>query len=268
VARLAERGELFLEDSLSSLLPASLLGIVRRRYDVDRITVTHLLSHRSGLRCHTEDPRFLSDILADPGRRWTAAEQVTRAVAMGPPWGPPGELAVYSDTGYVLLGAILERVAEQKLGPALRQLVDYGALGLSSTWFETAEPARSVLPRVRQYVDARDATDWHPSMDLFGGGGLVSTVSDLARFYAALPSRSVFPVLSGTGSGEAALRSGLFEHALDGHQVFSHAGYWGTYACVVPDLNIGAAAMVNQQAAGSALREWVDRMISVCVRDL
>jgi len=49
------------------------------------------------------------------------------------------------------------------------------------------EPApRAALNRARQFIGALDVQSIHPSADLFGGGGLVSTLADLSRFLRAL----------------------------------------------------------------------------------
>ncbi|MEM6532274.1 MAG: serine hydrolase domain-containing protein [Myxococcota bacterium] len=270
VARLAELGKLALDASIGSYLPTSLSALLDRRYDVVSMSVAHLMSHSSGLRCHTDDPRFVADILDDPRRRWTREEQVMRAVALGDPWDRPGRTAVYSDTGYVLLGAIIEELTGDPLGPALRSLVDFENLGLSQTWFERSEVARSSLDPVHQYVGSLNSVGWDPSMDLFGGGGLISTVQDLARFYSALPSSSVFPILTATQvlPSSTPIRSGLFEERAAGHAVFSHAGYWGTFAAVVPDRNIAVAAMVNQRDAAGSLEELVRAIILNLIGDL
>lgn len=258
--RLGRQGVVELDGPVRGLLPADLHDLLHPVYDLDAMTLRHLMTHTSGLRCHTDDPRFVRDILADPERQWTRHEQVARAVAMGEPHAAPGENPYYSDTGYVVLGAVLERVTGLYLGPALRSIVGYGTLGLHATWFELSEPPATEEPRARQYTGDRDATDWHPSMDLHGGGGLVSTVQDLARFFSALSSMPELAEMRRTPTHYAGteLRAGLFERRLGGRTVLSHAGYWGTVAQLVPESGFAIAAAVTQRDAAHRLQDIVD----------
>ncbi|MEL6547905.1 MAG: serine hydrolase domain-containing protein [Myxococcota bacterium] len=259
-ARLSTREEIDLDESIAESLPGPLRNALEPVYDVRSISLRHLLTHSSGLRCHTDDPRFLQSILSNPHKLWTREEQVRRAVELGEPLHPPGREAYYSDTGYVILGGILEKLSGQSLGAALRSLVDYGRLGLHDTWFERQETPTSSTPRARQYSGDLDATDWDPSMDLFGGGGLVSTVRDLAHFFVSLGEMPELSVLRSTPVDRASteLRAGVFERVLSGRTVFGHAGYWGTVAQVVPERSLAVAAAVTQRDAAKRLQELVD----------
>ncbi len=262
LTRLGMQGVLDLDGPLGPVLPAELEALLSPVYDLEAITPRDLLTHCSGLRCHTDDPRFLRDILANPFRRWTREEQVARAVALGGPLGAPGKCPYYSDTGYVVLGAVLERSTGPSLGPALRSVVDYNALGLHGTWFELSEPPASAEPRARQYTGDDDATQWHPSMDLYGGGGLISTVRDLARFFSILPTLPELAEMRRTPASTACeLRAGLFERRVAGCTVLSHAGYWGTVAQVVPEAGFAIAAAVTQREAANRLQQVVDAVI-------
>src|SRR5206468_13081783 len=92
----------------------------------------------------------------------------------------------YSDTGYVLLGEILERQTGHSLAGAYRSLLGLDRLGLLHTYLETLEPTPAqATPRAHQYLGTTDTAGFDPSFDLYGGGGLVSTVNDLTRFYRA-----------------------------------------------------------------------------------
>lgn len=102
----------------------------------------------------------------------------------GRPYGVPGEVYHYPTTGYILLGEVLERLTALPLGAALRQLINYHGLGLTSTWLESLEepppwgpgtrPSGSMLaePRSRRTRPSKG----------YGASGLVSTMGDLARF--------------------------------------------------------------------------------------
>src|SRR5262249_12470151 len=124
-------------------------------------------------------------------RHWTRAEQLRFAMTHGHPLAAPGREFHYADTGYILLGEILERTTGRPLGSALASLLDYRKLGLNDTLLETPG-GREAGQRAHQYLGTLDTTAFDPSFDLYGGGGLVSTVDDLARFYAALLGGKVF----------------------------------------------------------------------------
>ncbi len=152
-------------------------GLARGGYDVQAIRVRHLLNHTAGLREHISEDR-LRRHGANPDRVWTAREQLDLAMAAGTPLTEPGAEFHYSDTGYILLGAMIERYTGQPLHAALRAMQRWDALGLQRTWFETHEPARA--PQAQQYWAGQPIRHWHPSFDLYGGGGLLATPADRA----------------------------------------------------------------------------------------
>lgn len=252
VLRLVEEGRLALTSPLTAVLGEESVQLLRDgRLRVEDLTVDHLLTHTSGLVDHATDPAYVADVLGEPGRAWTRHEQVKRAAELGP-LAPPATLVSYSDTGYVLLGEVLERATGRALGPAVRELVGLDRLGLAATWWEVDEEP-PVVPRVHQTVHGVPLSDVSPTVDLFGGGGLVSTTADLARFFAALVAGEVLGA-SGTRllltvtdlPGERpGLARGIFREEVGGSEWWSHGGFWGVYA--------GAAA--SGQAVGLCLSE-------------
>ena len=186
--RLWERARLDLDDPIAAHLPAEYVEmLVGDGYDPEAITVRHLLTHTAGIYDHTESPNYVDRIAIEPWHRWTPAEQVAAAMAWGDPYGGPGEVFRYSDTGYVLLGQVLERTAGKPLPATVRELVGFDRLGLRSTWWDTLEPRPSGVPkRAHQYDGEFDSYAVDASIDLYGGGGLAMTMGDLARFTRAL----------------------------------------------------------------------------------
>ncbi len=284
VLRLVEGGRLGLDDPVAGLLPAEAVGLLRGDgYDPDRVLVRHLLTHTSGLFDHTSSPRYEERILADPGHRWTPLEQLRCAMEWGQPLAAPGEAFAYCDTGYVLLGLVLEEVTGRPLAAAVRDLVGFQRLGLASTWWESLEPAPTGLPpRAHQYLGDLDATDFDPSLDLYGGGGLVSTVGDLARFTRALVTGGVFargdtlatmlappgvlaapPGAKPGGIPPGAYRMGIWSEEVAGLPGFRHSGFWGTVACHVPELDLVVAVTVNQNRAKAAMEGLVAGAVEV-----
>jgi D-alanyl-D-alanine carboxypeptidase len=203
---------------------------------------------------------------ANVHRRWSRTEQLDGAMKWGKPYGKPGEYFHYSDTGYILLGEILERATGLSMGEALRRLLDYQKIGLVATWQETVEPTPDgVLDRAHQFEDEFDTYDIDPSVDLYGGGGLVSTVEDLARFVQAIFSDQVFTKPStrdvmlstipaaahpdpsyGHAQSPQTFRMGIQVSDIDGIMVYQHNGYWGARIAYVPSLRVAVAATMNQ----------------------
>ena len=109
VLRLAEEGRLGVDDPISPTCRPNRRHADRRRLRPEPITVRHLLTHTHGLFDHSDSQKYGDAIMADPQHRWTRTEQVEAAMAWGQPWGAPGEIYTYCDTGYVLLGASSRR---------------------------------------------------------------------------------------------------------------------------------------------------------------
>lgn len=255
VLRLVEQGRLGLDDPLARHLGPGRAALLRDDgYDLERITLAQVLSHTAGLFEHPADPRYAEAILADPQRVWRADELVGLCVQWGDPVAAPGDTFSYSDTGYILLGGIVEDLTGQNVGQAVHRLLDYERLGLDATWWEIFEDAPAAAgPRCRQYYGEHDATGWHPSLDLYGGGGLLTDARDLAWFMRLLLQGQVLQepatLASMTGTGAPGYRLGLFRVELAGHRAWGHFGFWNTFALHVPDLDLTVAGYCNDHFA-------------------
>jgi D-alanyl-D-alanine carboxypeptidase len=270
VLRLAEEGRLGLDDPLARHLPPDIAAILAADgYDLESMTVRMVLSHTSGLFEHPADPRYAAAILADPHHVWTATEQIRRCVEWGGPVGQPGEKFSYSDTGYILLGLIVEQKTARSLGAAVRDLLDFPTLGLDATWWEIMEtPPPGAGPRAHQYYGDLDTFGWHPSLDLYGGGGLVSDAEDLARFTRSLLAGDVLQrestLTAMTGSGTPAYRLGLAATDLEGRLAWGHTGFWNTFVFHLPSLDMTVAGCVLNHH-GLEGRELARRLVAAAV---
>ena len=271
VLRLAEEGKLDIDDPIAEHLQIDFVEMLEGDgYDTGAMTIRHLLTHTSGLFDPTSLDRYTEAIVADPNHRWTRIEQLQKAVDWGDPHGAPGEFYTYCDSGYGLLGAIVENASGLTMAAAVRELLDFEKLGMISTWWETLEPEPADLPeRAHQYLGDVDTFDFHPSYDLYGGGGLVSTVGDLARFYRALFTGGVFAdpattdIMLTTIDGVQPLpearplgyRMGIWVVEIEGMTTYRHTGFFGTLATYVPELDLVVTAVTNQNRDGGALNE-------------
>jgi len=149
-----------------------------------------LLNHTSGIFDYTDDADFFASLLADPYRYWSPQELVAVANAH-PPLFAPGQGWSYSNTGYILIGLVLEKVTGQPVEDLVSQRV-VRPLHLNSTFFATS--ARFRGPYAHGYAPPSitgsgylDTSSWPPSW-AWAAGALVSNAADLARFYQALLS--------------------------------------------------------------------------------
>jgi len=278
VLRLVEQGQLDLDHPIGRWLPAGMIELLAGGgYDTDRMLIHHLLTHTSGLFDHTDLPEYPERILAAPSYRWIPEEQVALAVKRGSPWAAPGEVFAYSDTGYVLLGTVLEQATGQPVSVAVRELVGFDRLGLASTWWELLEPAPVAAPgRARQYLGDVDTFSFEPYYDLYGGGGLVASAEDLAGFTRALVSGGVFaekatleamlapvenararPGAPAGGLEPGDYRLGLWRVDIEGLEGWRHTGFWGTSATWFPQLDLVVVLTVNQHQAREVLESVV-----------
>lgn len=262
VLRLVETGVLKLDDRLADRIAPELDAILRGDgYATGEITLRQVLSHTAGLNDHAQSPDFVAVWLADPLTHWPRERHIEKLAAWTAPVGRPGERFAYSDSGYVLLGDVIERATGKPLAAAVRALVGLDALGLEATWWEQAEAARA--QRAHQRLDGTDTYHWDATFDLYGGGGLVATVPDIARFFNALLSGKVFEkpetlalMLSAQGlPAESPYRLGIFEYDFAGHTAFGHAGFWGTLVAHEPATGRTFAASAWDRRDYARLRE-------------
>jgi len=280
--RLWEEGRLGLDDPISSHLAPELVEVLEADgYDPDAITIRHLLTHTSGLYDYADRDLYIQKILDDPMHRWTPEEQIALAMEWGDPYGPPGEVYRYSDTGYVVLGLVVESAYGRPLARALRELLNYDGLGLHSTWMETMEPAPTgAEERAHQYLGEVDTYDWDPSLDLYGGGGLASTPDDMAAFMRAVFTRGLYmraatadtmlttvaadrggPELSGSAQVPGVYRMGVSVRDVGGLEVYMHTGFWGTMVAYFPGQDITISVAVTQQQSRAMFRVFLDALV-------
>ena len=263
--RLVEQGRLELDARAEELLPHDELQVLRDGgYRPEGITLRHLLTHTSGIYDFAADAYdssipdgFIRTTQADPSRRWTRLEQIRFAMDHGKPRGEPGTVYHYSDTGACLVGEILERTTGMTMGAALRELCAFDRLGLTHTYHETIEPEpASMPPLAHQYEGEFDVAEYDASVDLWGGGGLISTCADLARFFRALLRGEVFDepetletmctLTEGVEGVEDGAAMFLYRTDIAGETFWGHGGYWGTTAYTCPRLDVTVVSQIGQ----------------------
>lgn len=189
-----DRVRLRLDDTVDEWLP----GVVPGGH---RITLRHLLNHTSGVADYKPtlpmppSPEFLDN----RWRTWSAAELIQRAVAEPPTSETPGRAYAYSNTGYLLLGQIVEKATGRSYAEEVKRRI-IRPLHLRGTYLPGTSP-HIRLPHPHGYVPIGpegekpslvDYTEMNPSV--FGAGGeLISTAKDLNRFVSALLGGRLLP---------------------------------------------------------------------------
>ena len=180
VLQLAERGKLSLDDPLSKFLPA-----VPDADSAKRITVRHLLTHTAGLGDH------VGAMSRDPFRaRYRTVDRMVELVRGVPPLFEPGTRWRYSNSGFLLLGRVVEKASGQDYYDYIREHV-FGPAGMGDTDFCEVDRvnARLAIGYEREFSGGRGY--WRSNhFDRFvrGGpeGGAYSTAGDLLRFDRAI----------------------------------------------------------------------------------
>ncbi|MBM2620266.1 beta-lactamase family protein [Actinoplanes sp. LDG1-06] len=188
VLQLVGEGKLSLDDTVERRLP----GVVKGNgNDGRRITVRQLLQHTSGLFNYTNDFPALASYDSYLAHRFDHydAEDLVAIAMKHPPVFAPGTSWDYSNTNYILAGMIIERTTGRPWATEVRERI-LRPLGLK----HTSDPGdRASLPRPH----ANGYQQWTPDGPLTdttllnptaagAAGGLVTTPSDLARFWQAL----------------------------------------------------------------------------------
>lgn len=173
ILQLRDGGKLALDDKLSKYLPDA--------PHADEVTLRQLLSHTSGLPEYLDGP----DVEQEATRPATFAQLMTR-VAGKPLVFAPGSRMAYNNTGYILLGRVIEVVSHQGYRDYIRtHLFDRAHMKRT---FTVADESRLANMAVGYRVE-QGAVQRAPTIhDSFGwsAGNLVSTVDDLAKWSSAL----------------------------------------------------------------------------------
>jgi CubicO group peptidase (beta-lactamase class C family) len=259
VLRLVRDGKLRLEDSLHRFLP-QLAAPARDA------TIHQLLTHTSGIASYTELPWFRAR-----GRTPIARDEMLRLIAAEPLRFAHGARWSYNNSGYYLLGAVIERVAgESYAAYARRALV--APLHLQRTGY--CDVAGGVSADVTGYDVENGAFDPVTPMDLtnaFAAGAMCASAGDLATWMSALVSGRVVPdsltrrMLSPvalTDGSRAPYGYGLELTEISGHRRIGHGGSlpgFDGYAATYPADLLTIVVLAN---AGSANAEAIEKAMA------
>lgn len=269
ILRLQEEGKLDIEDPINKHLSKKTATLFRDDgYQIDEITIKHLLSHTSGIDDYVNMDYF-EFIDKNPKHRWTRNEQLQLATKIGKPLGKPQEKYKYADVNYLLATEIIEQKTGKPFFTSIRELLKYNQLGIENTWFPTLEDKpKNSQKLIHQYWNEKewgenkmdiswDSYDHDISWDLYGGGGIATNMKELAQFSYHLfngdiiKNKEILNLISTdvpTHDGITRIyRLGVADATIKGLQSLGHGGFWGTQVFYIPQLNTSISVCVSER---------------------
>ncbi|HKO45242.1 MAG TPA: serine hydrolase [Pyrinomonadaceae bacterium] len=176
ILQLVDEGKVKLDGKLSDYLPAY-------RKDIgDKVTVHQLLTHTSGIPSYTGLPGFFDNVSRNPYK----VEDFVKQYASNDLEFEPGSKFSYNNSGYFLLGAIIEKVTGKSYEQALKEKI-LDPLGMKNTGYDLHAPI--IGKRATGYQRAANGYQHAPYLDMsipYAAGSMYSTVEDLYLWDQAL----------------------------------------------------------------------------------
>jgi D-alanyl-D-alanine carboxypeptidase len=191
IGRLIDEGKIRLNDPIHLYLDNALLEnlfIFEGVDNKDQVTIQHLLSHTSGVADYfaKEDNGLVESLYQSPDTFFTPQAMVQYTRDHQSAYFAPGDGYHYSDTGYVLLGLIIESVTGKPFHENLQEVI-FEPLGMKDTYLMFySEPENGKKPIAEIWVNGHEVSQFQSVSIDWAGGGVVSTLDDLATYIRAL----------------------------------------------------------------------------------
>jgi D-alanyl-D-alanine carboxypeptidase len=195
IHQLIESGKLSLNDSVQKILGTDILKnlFVYEGTDYsEKVTISHLLAHTSGVDDYFDsvdkkNKSVIDEITTNPDKFWTPIDLVNFTRTNQKAIAPPGAKFHYSDTGYILLGMVIEKITTKKLEVVLQEKI-FTPLAMKNTYmYLRSEPSDKMkLPVSTMMLRDKNVTGFKSLSADWAGGGLISTTEDLLLFHKAL----------------------------------------------------------------------------------
>ena len=186
IMQLVEQGKIKLDAKLSDYLPEY------RKDTGSKVTIHHLLTHTSGIPSYTSQPGFFENVSRNPYK----VDEFVKKYASGDLEFEPGSKYTYNNSGYFLLGAIVERVTGKPYEQVLKENI-FDPLGMKNTGYDHHN---TILPkRASGYSKTPDSYTNAAYLDMsipYAAGSLYSTVEDLYLWDQALYTDKVLSAQS------------------------------------------------------------------------
>ncbi len=195
VQMLAEEGRLNLQDPVTRYFSPSELDrlfVFKGRDHSSEVTIEHLLGHTSGIADYFEGKttgkqKFIRDVLTRTDHHYTPDELVEFTRQHQTAIAPPGRRFNYSDTGYILLGQLIEKTSGKSFHENLHTRF-FDPLEMRDSYLMFfSQPANRPAPTIQPaWFNGVEVSGFESLSCDWAGGGIVSTTSDLVRFNQAL----------------------------------------------------------------------------------
>ena len=230
--QLVEQGKIKLDGKVSDYLPDY-------RKDVgQKVTIHHLLTHTSGIPSYTSQPGFFENVSRNP---YKVGDFVTK-YASGDLEFEPGSRFVYNNSGYFLLGAIIERITGKSYAQALKDNI-LDPAGMKNTGYDLHNPL--IPKRAAGYRKTADGYENAAYLDMsipYAAGSMYSTVEDLYLWDQALYTDKLLsaaskdlmfkPFLQEYAYGWG-VRNASFKHNDQPVQIIEHGGGINGFTTVI-----------------------------------
>jgi CubicO group peptidase (beta-lactamase class C family) len=259
-------GRLALDDPIEKHLP----GYPTQGHT---ITIEHLLTHTSGIQSYTDMPGWMESKI----RNDMTVQELIDGFKREPMQFAPGRQFRYNNSGYVLLGAIIEKVSGTTYEKFVTDRI-FTPLGMTSTYYGSNEPL--IAKRVDGYTRDGEVTKNARYLSMtqpYAAGSLVSSVDDLARWDAALTAGTLLtpsqlermwrpytpadgkPSRYGYGFGVSTMR---------GRPVVEHGGGihgFSTYALRMPEDRVYVAVLCTSDSPKTEPGTVAKRLAAVAI---
>lgn len=265
ILMLVDEGRIRLDDDITVYLPD---------YPTQgkKITIEHLLTHTSGIVSYTGKPGYALAMQKD-----LTVQQMVDSFKNDPLDFAPGSRYKYNNSGYFLLGAIIEKVSGKTYDKFVEERI-FVPLGMTRSAYEGHE--RDKAPRAQGYTRAPEG--FQPSKPIsmtqpYAAGSLVSTVDDLARWDAAVSSgkllqagswqRAFTPYTLSTGS-RTGYGYGWETGTLRGAQMIGHGGGipgFNSFALRLPAEKLYVAVLSNVDSGMAPASEAAYKAAAIAI---
>lgn len=263
VLQLVEQGKVKLDAKISDYLPDY-------RKDIgEKVTVHQLLTHTSGIPSYTGLPNFFQDVSRNPYK----VDDFVKKYASGNLEFEPGSKFSYNNSGYFLLGAIIEHVTGKSYEVVLKERI-FDPVGMKNTGYDHHDTI--IQKRATGYSKTADGYTNSAYLDMsipYAAGSLYSTVEDLFLWDQALYTNSLLseqsknlmykPFLQDYAYGWV-VRNAAFKENNQPVQVISHGGGINGFATNIsryPDHRNLIVLLDNTGQATAGLSETIGKIL-------
>lgn len=239
ILQLVEEGKLKLTDTLDKFLP--------QVPNARKITIEQILWHRSGIPNVRREQNAQGNVNTIP----VTKDEILAQIVKARPEFEPDTKYSYSNSGYQLLGLILEKVTGKTYEEALKERIS-AKIGLKDTYLATGniDVSKNEALTYMNFGDGwKPVAETHPSI-LFSAGAIVSTPHDLAKFIQALfdgklVSKESVDQMKAIRNGEL---SGMEHFTFAGKTFYGHTGgadNYGAWLMYQPEEKLAVAYTTN-----------------------